>query len=245
MPFIAILTIVFQVVLSIHVVRRGNSLYWILIIILFPLIGGIVYLVVAVLPELQNNQRYRKAGNKLKKTLAPNRDLKIYSDNLERADTIDNKISLANELLNKGMVKDAIALYKESLNGIYRYEPILMLGLSKAYFENNEYQKTKKTLDSLIEENPDFKSQEGHLLYARVLEMLGDLSGALEEYKVVSGYYSGYEAKCRYALLLKYQGDATEANLLFNEILNDSKFSSKHANSLNSEWIKIAKDEVL
>jgi hypothetical protein len=215
------------------------------LIILFPLIGGIVYLIIAVVPEMKNSSRLRKAGTKITKTFAPNRDLRVHTNNLEMADTIDNKINLANELLSKGMTEDAIELYTTSLSGIYKYEPILMLGLSKAYFENKEYKKSKDILDLLIKENPDYKSQDGHLLYARTLEMLGKIEDALEEYKVVSDYYFGYEAKCRYALLLKNQGKAAEANQLFNDILKDSRFSSKHSNHLNSEWIKIAKREVL
>ena len=245
MPVVAILTIIFQVVLSVHVVKRGNSLYWIILIILFPLIGGIVYLVVAVIPEMRNSSGARHARTKISKTLTPNRDLRDYENNLEMSDTIDNKINLANELLNKGMVSDAIELYTASLTGIYEYEPILMLGLSRAYFENQEYKKSKNMLELLIKENPDYKSQDGHLLYARSLEMLDEFDEALEEYKVVSEYYSGYEAKCRYALLLKSQGKETEANQLFHDILKDSGFSSKHANRLNSEWIKIAKREVV
>ncbi len=69
-------------------------------------------------------------------------------------------------------------------------------------------QRRAETLDDLIRLNPDFRSPEGHLLYARALETEGNADKALEEYKVLAQSYPGAEAAARYAQLLKRAGPA-------------------------------------
>ena len=66
--------------------------------------------------------------------------------------------------------------------------------------------KTKLTLERLIESNPDFKSADGHLLYARSLENLALLDDAIKEYEILSRSYPGEEARVRYGLLLQKTG---------------------------------------
>jgi hypothetical protein len=46
----------------------------------------------------------------------------------------------------------------------------------------------------LINKNPDFRSADGHLLYARTLEALGETLKAEEEYQALSSYYAGPQA---------------------------------------------------
>ena len=48
--------------------------------------------------------------------------------------------------------------------------------------------------------NPEFRSPDAGLLYARVLEELGDLTLAEREYRLVAGYYPGAEARVRGAV---------------------------------------------
>ena len=52
-------------------------------------------------------------------------------------------------------------------------DPHLLLELATAYFAADQFTQSKTTLETLIEKNPDFKSHEGHLLYARSLEKSG------------------------------------------------------------------------
>ena len=51
--------------------------------------------------------------------------------------------------------------------------------------------RARTTLDDLIRLNPDFRSPEGHLLYARALEAEGNFQKALEEYQTLAPSYPG------------------------------------------------------
>jgi hypothetical protein len=130
------------------------------------------------------------------------------------------------------------------MTGIYAHEPLLMLGLAKAQFAKGQIAETRGTLDELIANNPDFKSPEGHLLYARALEGEGNIDKALSEYKALSKYYSGAEGTYRYASLLKRQGQTEQANAMFKELLANSELAGAVFRRDNSEWLEAAKREM-
>ncbi len=100
-------------------------------------------------------------------------------------------------------------------------------------------------MDRLIQENPEFKSQDGHLLYARCLKSLEENEAALEEYKVLAGYYTGAEAKCRYALVLKKLGKTEQAQILFKEISDYGKDAPSFYRKAQKTWIDIANSHLI
>ena len=55
MEFISILIWLIQIALIIHVLKTGASRFWILILIFMPLIGGLAYFVIELLPQLSGS----------------------------------------------------------------------------------------------------------------------------------------------------------------------------------------------
>jgi hypothetical protein len=100
-----------------------------------------------------------------------------------------------------------------------------------------------QTLDTLKEKNPDFRSADGHLLYARAKEQLGDIEDAVHEYEALASYYPGPEPACRLGLIFKSQGDVERARELFQRVINQSKIAGRHYNSLHKEWVTLARRE--
>src|SRR5579862_1371199 len=115
-----------------------------------------------------------------------------------------------------------------------------MLGLARAQFAKGDATAARSTLDELIRHNPDFKSPEGHLLYARALESEGNLDKALEEYKVLAPYFPGAEAAVRYAQLLKSQGRAAEAETVARELLEQARIAPAHYRRAQKTWLDTA-----
>lgn len=242
MHILGILFFLIQIGFAVHAIRR-NEWNWAFLIVFIPLLGCILYLILVILPETRDSTAVRRARRSIKNTVNPKHELRARIANLDAADTVENRVELAEELLKHGMVDDAIHLYEKSLTGIHQTDPDLMLGLAHAYFGREYYLKAKELLDDLIKANPDFKSQQGHLLYARSLEKLNDYDAAREEYEVLVNYYSGPEASCRYGLFLKKQGEHDKARQCFQQILDNARRSSKHFNKLHGKWIDIARQE--
>jgi len=134
--------------------------------------------------------------------------------------------------------------YRAAMTGVYSHEPLLMLGVAKAQFALNQWVEARQTLDELIANNPDFKSAEGHLLFARALEAEGNIEKALSEYLSLSKYYSGAEAMYRHAMLLKRQGQIERGNALLKELLANAELAGAVFRKEQWEWIEAARKEV-
>jgi hypothetical protein len=234
---------VIQILMIIHVFRTGRNMYWVMIL-LVPGIGMLAYLIVEILPDLMNDYRARRAFRGITKTLNPGADLRQRQREHKFSGSVDAARHLASELIERGSYYEAIQHYEKALTGLYEFDPDLMFGLATAQFGNDQFDETQKTLDLLIEKNPDFKSSEGHLLYAKAVEACGDDEKALGEYKIVAGSYAGAEAQLRYGLILERLGNNDSALVEFEEILAAAELAPRHYRQAQREWINQAKDSV-
>lgn len=217
---------------------------WIWIVLIFSFLGCAVYFFMEILPELLESRTSRAAAAKVRKAMEPHGELTRLAKNLEISDNVENKIKLAQECVKHGMYEEAIELYNKALTGVYHDDPDIMLELARALFLKEDFVHTKETLSHLIAIHPHFKSQEGHLLFARSLEALQEHDAALEEYTVLASYASGLEAKCRYGLLLKKLGQTEKAEELFKGILSQAQNMPKHYRQAQKQWIEMASQQV-
>ncbi|ALG68863.1 tetratricopeptide repeat protein [Beggiatoa leptomitoformis] len=243
MPAFLSLSVLCQIICVIHA-HRTDRRDWIWIILIFSLVGCAFYFFLEMLPDLRNSRTGRRVVKDVLKAIDPTMTLKQRARALSISDNVQNKLNLADECIVHQSYPEAAELYRSCLTGIYKDDPKILLSLAQTLFFMGEFANTKQTLDRLIATNPDFKSQDGHLLYARALEQLGDTALAIDEYQVLASYYSGYEAKCRYGLLLKRLGRTEQARAIFAEIGTLASNLSKGQRKLQKEWIDIARENM-
>ena len=135
-------------------------------------------------------------------------------------------------------------MYRQTLTGLYESDPNLMLGLAQAQAAAGAFADARATLDDLRARNPDFRSPEGHLLYARSLEGEGRREQALEEYAALSKYFAGAEAPLRYALLLRACGRTEDARRVLHELLDHARMAPRHYRKMQQEWLLLAEREL-
>lgn len=242
--FLFLVSIAIQVGLILHVVRTGRPMYWILIILIAPGIGSIAYFIVEMLPELSNSPQLRNSLRSVKKNLDPGGQIRQRERQLKLSGSVDAARHLAAELVETGKYAEAIEHYRNALTGLYAEDPDLLLGLAKAQFGNERFVDARDTLDRLIEHNPDYRSQEGHLLYARAVEACGDMDKAREEYAAVAAYFAGAEARLRYGIFLEKNAAGAEALAEFDEIVSVAELAPRHYRKAQSEWIREARDGI-
>jgi len=126
------------------------------------------------------------------------------------------------------------------LAGIYAKDPHIRVHLAAALLDAGKPADARAELEALIAEQPNFKSPEGHLLYARSLESEGNMQKAIEEYRVLASSYPGAEAAVRYAQLLKAQGRADEAQKVARELLEQAKIAPPHYRRAQKSWLDAA-----
>jgi hypothetical protein len=235
-----ILSLVIQVVLIVHVVRTGRNQIWIWILVLLPLAGPIAYIAAELLPDLFRSRAAQRAGRGLRRAMDPERDLRRYANEVQVAGNVASRQRYAEELVRHQQYDEAILQYRGALTGLYEHDPNLMLGLAQAQFGKGDPAAARTTLDELIRQNPDFRSPDGHLLYARALEAEGNVQKALEEYAVLAPSYPGAEAAVRYAQLLKAQGRLTEAQKVVRELLEQARIAPRHYRRAQQPWLDAA-----
>jgi hypothetical protein len=243
MPFlILILLYATQALLIVHVIKTGRNFLWIWVLIILPFgIGAIVYFAVEILPDLGRSSTARRTARGFKRAIDPGADLRRYENEAQVTGNVASRQRYAEELIRHRRFDEAIAQYRLALTGLYEHDPNLMLGVAQAQFEAGDASAARATLDELIRQNPDFRSPQGHLLYARALAAEGNVAKALEEYRVLAPAYPGAEASVRYAQLLKAQGETVEAQRVARELLERARIAPGHYRRAQREWLDAAR----
>ena len=231
----------------VHCIKTGRNTIWVYVLVVmisFPFIGSLVYFGVEILPELLRSRTSRRAVRGLRNTIDPEGDLRKFENEAKVTGNVASRQRYADELVKLGRAKEALPIYQTCLTGVFLDDPKLLLGYAWALFEAGDAAAARKTLDDLIEKNPDFKSADGHLLYARALEAEGDLSKALSEYATLSEYFPGAEAGVRYARLLNKSDQAPLAQQTLKALLDRAKYAPAHYRKAQREWLDEAHREL-
>ena len=244
MPLIFILTLALQAALIVHVIKTGRNNLWIWAIALLPAAGSLAYIGVEILPEIFGGRTARRTKASVQRIIDPDRDLRQAAAAVEFSGNVDARRRLAEELYERAQYAEAAAVYEGGLKGIFEYDPVLLFGLARARFASGDFAGTRATMEQLFLHNPQFKSADGHLLYARTLEAQDALEEALHEYAAVAPGYPGAEAKVRYALALKRLGKLDEARRILKDLVDGARLAPAHYRKAQAEWLDRARREL-
>ena len=244
MSFVFLLSLALQIACAVHVIRSGRSLYWIWLILIGSYLAVLVYVVIAVIPDLRHDPRGRSAASSAMRAIDPQRRRRELQRQLELSNTVDNRRRLAEECLQQGDYVNAQELYQGLLTGMYATEPHFMLGLAQAQVGMEQYAEARYTLDALAQANPGYKSSEGPLLYARCLEALGETEAALEQYRVLADSYPGEEGRFRYGRLLAQSQRYAEARNVLQGLLKRAELMPRYYRRKEQSWLKAARLEL-
>ncbi len=242
-----------------HCVKTGRSKSWVYLILFLPFVGSVLYVFTQLLPELRAGSARpvggagpaAGSGRTAIHVVKSVEELKDRKYKLLAADAAlpDNdgvlkcREQLADECVQAELYEDAEALYQASLQGDQRTDPRIQLKLAQVLFAQDLFARCRVQLEELITDNPDFRSPEGHLLYARALEALNDRN-VVEEYEALLTNYPGEEAQVRYALYLQTQGEFTRAHKLFTDCLARCRRASGDYQRSQAPWITIARAQL-
>jgi hypothetical protein len=234
MPILGLgLHVVIAAFFAMHAVRSGQDRYWLMILFAFPGIGSLVYALMVWLPEM----RYTRHGHALvrgvRQALDPTRELRAAQEALEVTATTENHLRLADALMTSGRASEAVPQYQTALSGIHGDDPDIQVRLARALLESGHPTHSRELLDGVIRKRPDFRSQEGHITYARAVAAEGNRQKAREEFETLLGYASGFQAHVHYAQVLQGWGETDKARGLCEQALSRGKRMPGFARRLN------------
>lgn len=232
------LHVIVAIFFAVHAIRTRQEMYWLLVLFLFPLLGSVAYALAVWLPDVRDSRGGRRALRALREQLDPGRELREAREAFEVSSTVQNRLRLADALLAARKADDALPLYADCLKGLYRDDPDISLRYARALLDAGQCAEARAALDALIASRPDFRSPEGHLLYARAVAACGDRDAARHEFDTLLGYWASLEPRAFYAETLVAWGDAAAARALAEDALRPVKHMPRHARELNAEWIQ-------
>jgi len=239
-----ILTILIQAACIVHVIKTGRNQLWIWAIALLPVVGWLAYCVVEMVPAMFGGRTARRAKAGMQRMIDPDRDLRRAAVEVQVSGNVDARRRLAEELFERGQYDAAIEMYEAGLKGIFEHDPTLLLGMARALFAKRDHAGARAALERLSSQNPDFKSMDAQLLYARTLEAQDALDEAEHQYASIAPAYPGAEAKLRYGLLLKRRGKIEEAQRQLKDLLDGAQLGPPHYRKAQAEWLERARREL-
>jgi len=242
MPLLAVLSLAIQFFFIMHAYRSGAPRYWIFIIFAFPVAGCLAYYFLEIFPKSREAYTARKTVRGIVKALDPERDLRARAEELRVCGSIDNRLALAEECIAARMYDEAVKLFESCREGPYANDPQILYGLARAMVEDERFREAGAMIELLGNLHAKFKTQEIALLKARVLEGRTEHDAALAAYRSLLPTYVGFEAQCRYGLLLQKLGHVDHARTAFQEILVKAKRQGALVDS-EHHWVGVARKQ--
>lgn len=244
MPILLGLMYALNIACIVHAIRTGRANYWIYILVLVPGIGSLCYLFMELLPSARGTRTGRSVETGLRRAIDPDRTLRERQLEWDRTGTPKAGLELAEEHVSRGNHAAARLLYTQIMTGMYEFDPAMLIGRARAEFEAGDFAAARRSLELVQEHNPGHVSRNGHLLYARSLEGLGDIVKAIEEYEALVPTYPGPEAKARFALMLEANGQDDRARMLFAELVRTQDQWRQALLPEDRDWFDLARRKV-
>lgn len=230
--------IALQAICVIHCLRRGNQ-KWIWIIVFLPVVGSLIY----IFSEMITRREIDNVTSGVGSVFNPGGSIKKLEEQLRFSDTFHNRIALADAYLAAGQTNDAIALYEQSLTGVFTENEHVIKQLIIAYANVGRHAEIIP-LAKKIYTSPQFAKSKVHILYAMALEQTGKNDLAEKEFSIMNGRFAYFEARYQYALFLLRAGRDEEAKQVLDNMVNEGGHLSSRERRANQLWINKAKEEV-
>ncbi len=115
MPYIGIgLHVLAAIYFAVHAIRSGQSLYWLILLFSFPLLGSVVYFLAIYFPEVRHSRGARQVVRSAKQLMDPGQDLRNARAELARTPTVQNRVRLGMTLLDAGQAEEARTLLEQA-----------------------------------------------------------------------------------------------------------------------------------
>jgi len=209
------LSLLISIALAVHVVRTGRELFWLWIILIFQPIGGLVYFLAIMLPEMSRGAGAQRLGASARAALDPMREYREARAACEETPTVRNQSRLAAAAAELGRYDEAERLYAEAAHGIHAEDPALLLGRAQSLLELSRPGDALEVLELIPGgETIDPLAPAAVLALGRAYEGLGRTPEADAAYAQAVQRMPGFEGLGRYAAFMARhdrKGEATEA----------------------------------
>lgn len=222
MPFFA-LSILLQILCVVHLIRSNGNKLWLTAIIFLPFAGSAAYFLFEILPGLQGNRHMRYAKKKAVEKIDPERRIRQAKESIALADSLANRVELADALAANGRHQDAAAKYEEIVAEPHGDSDSIMFKYAASLFETGNAVSALEILEPLEPASINSENHQRQLLKARILSELDRNEEARKIHADIVDKIAGIEARGHFAALLLKMDEKILAKEQLEEIIQNGK----------------------
>ena len=223
MELIGLAILLAQIGIAVHVLRTGRPIWWLFVVLFFPLIGMAIYFLVEILPALRSSRTVHRFGGDIAKAVNPDGTLHRRAEELAVCGSTDNKLALARECMSRGHFDEAITLFERACVGQFAVVLVVLFGLARARFLNGEPAAARALLEQIAAAHPDYYPQDVAILKARAADAAGDSTTALRELEAILDRSVGLAARYRYGEILARSGNTDQARDQLQSVVSHAR----------------------
>jgi hypothetical protein len=199
-----------------HAYRNNAEQRWYWLILFFPLIGCIIYLV----HNFNNRATLSTLTETVKEVVITNYKLEQLEKALRFSDNHQNRVNVADAYTEVGRYRDAIKLYAACLQGFMSDDPPIRMKLLKAHFMNGDYDKAV-TYGEMLESEKSFKGSEERVAYAWSLFHAGKPDVAESVFADMDRSFTNYYQRVEYCKFLLQTEKSESAKEKLTDLLEE------------------------
>ncbi|MBX3430458.1 MAG: hypothetical protein KF779_12835 [Hyphomonadaceae bacterium] len=218
MPIALLIGWIPSIICAMHVVRTGQQMYWLWILVIGGPLGAALYFFAVMLPDLMGGRTARNVSKAARQALDPERDYRNALRALEDTPTVGNRIKVAQAAVALGRWTDAEAQWALCGDGNWGDDPVVLLGHADSLLELGQYGAALKKLEKLKALGSDGETPRVALAFARAYEGLGRNDEADTAYRFAADRVPGLEAGGRNVAFMAKVGRREDAEIGLAEI---------------------------
>ena len=207
-----------SILCAIHVVRTGQQMYWLWILVIGGPLGAAFYFFAVLLPDMMGGRTARGVGRAVSQTIDPEREYRRALAALEDTPTVGNRMKVAQAAAALGRWDDSETQWAQCVTGHWAEDPAILMGHANALIELGRFDEALKRLDQLKALGREGDTPQATLLRARALEGLGRFEEADAPYRFAADRVPGLEAGGRYVAFMAKAGRKADAEIGLAEL---------------------------
>ena len=229
----AFLPYIFQLLLIIHMIKRNKPFVWLWLIVFLPYIGGLVYFIMEVLPELIHSQSVSNMGSAIDGRFHPNKKIEDLERLVKRQGTISNIVQLADAYSEAGNYEKAVELYKSCLQGPYEHDGEIQFKIVNSLFRAGNIPFAQEAL-KIFKEHNEISNQEQAIIEILVNQDFAKLQDIFDN---TSNFEVGYNLVKHYLEI----EDLDKAEAIVEEMKEIRIEYPMYKSGQNAIWFKLSK----
>lgn len=199
-----------------HAYRNNAEQRWYWFIILFPVIGCVLY----IIHNFSARNAVHNLAQGVKEVVNSNYKIEQLEKTLRFADNVTNRIALADAYVQNGRFQDALTLYKECLQGFMADDSTLRMKVLHTYFMARDFAAAIEIGEGLLQEKT-FKNSDARISYAWAFYHNGQVEQSRAVFSDMNKSFTNYVHRLEYCRFLLATKDHDELKSVLTELLEE------------------------